>query len=209
MSRRRRKTYHHGDLRNALLKAAIPVLAREGVSGLSLREVAAAAGVSHTAPYRHFRHKMALLEAIAVLGHNGLRDGCRAAQQKWPQDPKQQWIGAGMTYLLFILENPEIAQVMFCSVLPRKSVDSALHQAVSEAVQGLVQIIENGKAAGLYADRQTEDLVLTSLSTVHGLAALMSQGYIGGAKPGPDKARAIAMRVAGTLWHGLTSASSS
>jgi AcrR family transcriptional regulator len=207
MSRRRRKTYHHGDLRNALLKAAIPVLARKGVAGLSLREVAAAAGVSHTAPYRHFRDKAALLEAIAVQGHNSLRDGCLAAQHKWPEDPKRQWIETGLTYLQFILENPEIAQVMFGSVLPRKSADSALHQAVSEAVQGLAQIIENGKAAGLYANRQTKDLVLTSLSTVHGLAALMSQGFIGGGKLSPEKAQAVALRVAETLWHGMVSPS--
>jgi AcrR family transcriptional regulator len=205
MSRRRRKTYHHGDLRNALLKAAIPVLARKGVAGLSLREVAASAGVSHTAPYRHFRNKAALLEAIAVQGHNSLRDGSLAAQQKWPRDPKRQWIETGLNYLHFILENPEIAQVMFSNVLPRKSADSALHQAMSEAIQGLVQVIENGKTAGLYANRQTEDLVLTSLSTVHGLVALMSQGFIGGAKPSPDQAQAMAIRVAETLWHGMVS----
>lgn len=208
MVRRRRKTYHHGDLRNALLKAAIPVLARKGVAGLSLREVAAAAGVSHAAPYRHFRDKAALLEAIAVQGHNSLRDGCLAAQHQWPQDPKRQWVETGLNYLRFTLENPEIAQVMFGSVLPRKTADSALHQAKSEAIQGLVQVIENGKAAGLYANRQTEDLVLTSLSTVHGLAALMSQGFIGGAKPDPEKAQVMAMRVAETLWNGMESPTS-
>ncbi|HRF96152.1 MAG TPA: helix-turn-helix domain-containing protein, partial [Aggregatilineales bacterium] len=63
-----KNTYHHGDLRNALLVGATEMLAQEGVHGLSLRQVAKHIGVSHNAPYQHFPDKEALIAAIAEQG---------------------------------------------------------------------------------------------------------------------------------------------
>ena len=67
-----KNTYHHKDLRGQLIQAAIALLPAKGANGLSLREVAKAAGVSHTAPYRHFKDKAALLAAIAQTGFERL-----------------------------------------------------------------------------------------------------------------------------------------
>ncbi len=61
-------SYHHGDLRTALLDAAAKRLAKHGVESLSLRKLAEDAGVSRTAPYHHFKDKSALLSAIAAKG---------------------------------------------------------------------------------------------------------------------------------------------
>ena len=60
--------YHHGDLRNALLEAALVILNRDGEAGLQLRDLARAVNVSPAAPYRHFDSRAALLEALAVTG---------------------------------------------------------------------------------------------------------------------------------------------
>ena len=60
----RKKSYHHGDLKNALIKAGADILSKEGVSALSLRKVAHKAGVSHAAPYAHFADKQALIAAM-------------------------------------------------------------------------------------------------------------------------------------------------
>jgi len=68
---KKRGRYHHGDLRRALLDAALELLAREGASALTLREVARRAGVTHAAPYRHFTDKQALLAAVAEEGFTG------------------------------------------------------------------------------------------------------------------------------------------
>ena len=65
-------TYHHGDLKNALIQAGIEILSIEGVKGLSLRRVAKRAGVSHAAPYAHFKDKQALVAAISTEGYKKL-----------------------------------------------------------------------------------------------------------------------------------------
>ena len=67
------KPYHHGDLRRALLRAAVVILEREGPSALSLRAVAREAGVSPAAPYHHFKDKSELLNAVATEGFNRLK----------------------------------------------------------------------------------------------------------------------------------------
>jgi len=67
-----KNTYHHGDLKNALISAGVEILAREGIGALSLRKVAKKAGVSHSAPYAHFKDKQALIAAISIEGFKKL-----------------------------------------------------------------------------------------------------------------------------------------
>ena len=66
------KNYHHGDLKGELMRQALKILDKKGVEGLTLREVARAAKVSHTAPYRHFKDKEDILAAIAEVGYTNL-----------------------------------------------------------------------------------------------------------------------------------------
>src|SRR5215831_15253503 len=74
------RPYHHGDLRAALLQAAVGAIAEEGAAGMSLREVARRAGVSHTAAAYHFRDKRGLLTAVAADGYRMLADEMRASR---------------------------------------------------------------------------------------------------------------------------------
>lgn len=66
-------SYHHGDLRRALIDTALAMVTEEGAWNFTLREVARRAGVSHTAPYNHFEDKAALLAEVAALGFEALR----------------------------------------------------------------------------------------------------------------------------------------
>src|SRR5215813_14824209 len=75
----RRKPYHHGNLREALLESAIVLIAEVGPAGFKLRELARRAGVSHNAPYRHFRDRDALMAAVAKQGFRELTRAMRRA----------------------------------------------------------------------------------------------------------------------------------
>src|SRR5262247_2786085 len=96
-------TYHHGDLRAAILEAAARMVEREGLAGLSVREAARRAGVSHNAPYRHFIDRDALLEALAAKGFDELMD---ALKERSGRD-------LAHAYVRFALEHEQLFRLMF------------------------------------------------------------------------------------------------
>jgi len=81
-AKRTKAKYHHGDLRRALIEAALAILAKDGARGLSLREVARKVGVTQTAPYHHFPTREALVAAVAAEGFAGLV--ADPDPRKWP-----------------------------------------------------------------------------------------------------------------------------
>jgi AcrR family transcriptional regulator len=197
-----KEQYHHGDLRNTLIETATQLLPKYGVAGLSLRAIAKAAGVSHAAPYRHFRDKTDLLESIAISGYNRLAKACKNAEKHYPSSPQQQLFEAGMGYLSLVREQPEMAHLMFSGMLTQDNCGEALSQAGANAVQSLAQIIDNGKRLGMYADRDTEDLTLTALACVHGIAMMILSGLIKRPKS-KQQLQALGERISNTLLMGL------
>ena len=95
-------TYHHGDLRGALLRAAAKTLEKQGVDRLSLRQLARKAGVSHGAPYRHFPDRAALLAALAQDGFDRLRERLASSRGR----------AIGEAYVAFALEHPQRFRLM-------------------------------------------------------------------------------------------------
>ena len=95
-------TYHHGELRDAVLRTAGSILEKEGLAALSLREVARRAGVSHNAPYRHFRDREELLAALAADGFERLADALQSR-------PRRE---LGEAYVEFALANPQRFRLM-------------------------------------------------------------------------------------------------
>ena len=84
------KKYHHGDLKNALIKAGIEILSKEGIGELSLRKVAQHAGVSHSAPYSHFPDKQSLIAAISTEGLHQLYAELDTAISAFSKNPSRQ-----------------------------------------------------------------------------------------------------------------------
>src|SRR5258706_5651107 len=106
-SKHKKQTYHHGDLQVALMLTAGQMLEKEGLEALKLREVARRAGVSHSAPYRHFAQREALLAALAAEGFERLG----AAQRKAAEAGGLRAMGEA--YVAFALENPQRFRLMF------------------------------------------------------------------------------------------------
>ena len=107
-----RSTYHHGDLRNALLLAAADAIDKEGIEALSLRGLARQLGVSHGAPNRHFKTKSELLGALAAHAYQSIRRATLEAAEKVGEDPLIRLNAMGRGYLKWALENQSLFKAM-------------------------------------------------------------------------------------------------
>lgn len=197
------RQYHHGNLRNALIEVAIPLLEAHGPATLSLREVAKAAGVSHAAPYRHFRDKTELLEEIAASGYDTLTRACLDAQRRYAGDPAKQLVEAGIGYLMFVVEQPRVAHLMFGGMIALDACGESLRQASERAFQSLVGIVRAGVQAGVFKASPAEELTIAAWSMVHGLATLITSGMLGGIAGNRREVRRLGRQLAETLLHGM------
>lgn len=174
----KKQTYHHGDLRQALLKAALELLEVKDAKSLSLREVARSAGVSHTAPYRHFEDKAALLAAIAQEGFIEFGNYLKAAVEKAQAKPIESLELTGIAYVRYALDHPTHFRVMFGSFPADEPTDSEFYCVSKSTFQILVNIIKDGQDAGLMQVGDPEFLALGQWSMVHGLAMLLLDGML-------------------------------
>ncbi|MFC8434348.1 TetR/AcrR family transcriptional regulator [Streptomyces sp. NPDC057253] len=155
------RPYHHGDLRRAILTAALDVIAADGPAALSLRDLARRAGVSHAAPAHHFRDRTGLLTAIAAEGF-----GLLAAAVEEASDLKD----AGVRYVRFAREHPAHFQVMFAPELLRAD-DLELTTARALAAAALRTSVEGVRAEDLGVDSRLAGVAAWSLA--HGFATLL------------------------------------
>ena len=172
-------TYHHGNLRRALLDAGLGLIERSGPDALTLREVARRAGVSQTAPYRHFEHKEALVAAVAEEGLRDLTEWLRLAAAKAP-DPVRAFADMGVAYVRFANAHPAHFRVMFGPGAPDRARHPSLRAADAAAHAQLVTVIEAGQRSGDIVATDARELALGAWSLVHGLASLLAGGQLAG-----------------------------
>lgn len=169
-TRRSRSSYHHGDLRDALLDAAERALDRRGTPALALRAIARAAGVSHTAAYHHFADRQSLLRAVATRGFDRLRDALAAAAA--PEPGSRGFLEMGVAYVHFAAEHPALFRLMFGAEVARgRSRDGALRSASDGAFQVLLDGAR--RLAPRAPDATVQQRAVAAWSVVHGLAGLL------------------------------------
>jgi AcrR family transcriptional regulator len=172
------KPYHHGDLHRELLCAARELLEENNIASLSLRAVAKKIGVSHTAPYRHFKDKESLLAGIAGEGFKELTAQMRQATDLHPGDPGAQLQEAGDRYVRLVLKNPQCVQLMFGGILPCDDTYPEVRESGDMAFNTLKEIIAGGQARGVFKKGDVELLALTVWSGIHGLSLLFVSGSL-------------------------------
>jgi len=199
-----RDSYHHGDLHSTLVEAAEHLLEKQGLSALSMREVAKLAGVSHSAPYRHFRGKAGLLEAVAQAGFNRLAVMINGAHDAYPDDPEAQLRAAGVAYVEWATENPERTHLMYGGMMKSEDVPETLHACAEDAYAGIFLIIDEGRQACVFGGDDTDSVVISAWAVVHGLTMLiLGSGKVNPANPG--EVRQLALRVCDTILDGIRS----
>jgi len=164
--------YHHGNLRASLLEAADAVLAERGVHGLTLRDVARAAGVSHGAPYHHYASLNELLAAVAERGFVIL--GNAMAEAVAVPDTSERLLRVAQAYVDCARAHPERFRLMFGPLLASKDEHPALKDAAQRAFGFVLS------AANAHDKKHGASLALAGWSLAHGLSHLMIDGAFEG-----------------------------
>lgn len=166
--------YHHGDLKRTLLDTAMEMLDAEGAESIGLREVARRVGVSAAAPYRHFRSRQALLEAVATEGFRRFSAMMDAKEADFPE--AERFPAMAEAYVRFAVVQPALFRLMFSRQID-KGGNRALHEAAIAAYASLAKA-----AAREVPDAPSEGAVI-AWSFVHGLAMLLLDEQILGVSP--------------------------
>jgi AcrR family transcriptional regulator len=172
-----RSTYHHGDLKRALIEAALTLVAEKGPRGFTLTEAARRAGVSPAAPYRHFPDKAHLLAAVAEQGFGELHEALVAAGSGVP-DARARVMAMARGYVRWAVAHPEYYQVMFGGDT-KKSEHPGLLEAGGSTFGCLLEVITECLSSGLIQGDDPLRIAGPMWSTIHGIATLAIGGDLG------------------------------
>jgi AcrR family transcriptional regulator len=170
-ARKPRRSYHHGNLRRALLDEALATIRADGVDALTLREIGARLGVSRTALYRHFADKRALLTAVATEGFRTLRQQLVAAWEEGGRGDAA-FYAMGIAYVRFAVANPSHYRVMFGGFVDPEGRDPELVAEAEGAFKALVDALVTLQHEAVF---QRDDPLLMARyvwALVHGVAML-------------------------------------
>ncbi|MEM0906298.1 MAG: TetR/AcrR family transcriptional regulator [Pseudomonadota bacterium] len=166
-----RRTYHHGDLRTVLLDAVRVQLEAHGPDGVSLAQAAREVGVSSGAPYRHFKDKSAVLEAIVADGMDRLKEGMREGRDAFAKGSLEAVAGTGQAYIDFARHEPSVFRLVFSLTEGHQASDAL--KAKGAACFSVVM-----EAVALYLKRPVEEPIISRRAYmlwafVHGHSFLM------------------------------------
>ncbi len=202
-------SYHHGNLRQALLEAARALAAENTIDSITLREVARRAGVSHAAPYHHFADKRALLRALALDAfkelHHILNTILKSTLQADPTTHPTATLSAiGLAYLQFALSHPTEFRFMFRKTLcePQGTPDE-LTEVANQTLEMLIQTLRSLQEAGAVVAGDPHEYALVVLSALHGMAHLLIEAPIAPEPLSPSYLEGLARGISHTLLHGL------
>jgi AcrR family transcriptional regulator len=180
-----RKPYHHGSLHAALVEASIALAREGGPDRVILREAARAAGVSHSAAYRHFADREALLAEVSQFARNELAAQMRRRVNR-AKDPRRRLRAVGTAYIDFALTEPGLFRTAFTShpATARDTEDDRATgredpshtTAIADPFDILGQVLDEAQAAGLLDPRRRPGAEIAAWSAVHGLAGLLLDG---------------------------------
>jgi AcrR family transcriptional regulator len=195
MRRGSRKSYHHGDLRNALLKAALDLVRDRRSTHFTLHDVSERVGVTQSAIYRHFADLDDLLSTLCRNGFDAFAEAQRQATAGNP-DPWQRLRALVRAHLRFAISNPDYFRIMFDGGLANRPENIARAQPTFQLIVDTIAEID-GTAEHAF------ERAVAIWAAGHGLAALMLSGQLGGILNRPDRAARLEETVMALIEQGL------
>jgi len=166
------RSYHHGNLRAALLTGAEQTLAEGG--DLSLRELARRIGVSHAAPRRHFADKQALLDALALDGFERLGAELAEALAASAPGAEGRMLAFATTYVRFATQHAALLDLMYTGKKSAPEVSEAAERAFAASLT----LFRDGQASGEIVAGDTQEVAMVAFATCQGLASLINSGML-------------------------------
>jgi AcrR family transcriptional regulator len=197
--KRKRRSYHHGNLRPALIEASLTVIAELGVEQFTLRDVARRVGVAPSAVYRHFADKEELLTSVAAECAQRLgkaMDDAAAASSDWAE----RFRNSGIAYVRFAVEHPAHFRVLN---LPTLADRLPLRAGVDEWMQSELAALQRARADGELADLPIEHIMLAARSLTYGLSRLIVDAQDGLGNLSVEGAVVLAEAITHVLGVGL------
>ncbi|MBR0666528.1 TetR/AcrR family transcriptional regulator [Roseomonas hellenica] len=199
----RGRSYHHGDLRSALIAAAGEMLERDGPEAISFRAVARATGVSQTAPYNHFQSKEDLLATVAEAGFRDL-EASQSATAEAARPGEDRVTALGLDYVRFALRRPQLYRLMFGVGVSDWYAHPEVLAAKGASFRPIQTVLAEQLAAGGEAGPEAvETAAIAAWALVHGLAMLLIDRSLDPAKKAAGQAEALVTRVVGLVASGL------
>ena len=168
------RSYHHGDLKTAMIAAALQLVREKGPRGFTLNEASRTAGVSVSAPYNHFKDKEALLVEIVLLGNRTLETELRAAADT-VDAPKEKLLAVYLAYVSFAGRHPDLFAVMFQS-----GIDKTLYPEVQASSAKAFEVAASLTLQIEPSRTSAQQLALAIWTMAHGFATLSVEGAIAG-----------------------------
>jgi AcrR family transcriptional regulator len=178
--------YHHGDLKSALLNAAKRLIVENGIDALSLRSIATEVGVSHMAPYAHFKNKSELFKSVAADGFLNLSNTLQSIQINSNQ-PKDLVLLYGVAYIEFATSNPQLYKLMLSQTNPsqsnpvqsiEKKLISSNDKVLYEASRKTYLLLRDCFKLNESNERKINIQAQGAWAFVHGIASLLITGQI-------------------------------
>ncbi|MGH4121577.1 MAG: TetR/AcrR family transcriptional regulator [Clostridium sp.] len=169
-------TYHHGDLKESLIKMGLKLFNEEGEEKFSIRKVAALCNVSHAALYKHFKSKEELINAISEYVFNNFESSLAEVIEKYKNDPYERIIELGKKYVWFMVEHPDYLKFAFLTKSESKIIIE--ENKLENGEYPTFNIFENCaldflKSINVKKEEYVQD-VIAMWSMVHGLATMLS-----------------------------------
>jgi len=202
-SKKQPDSYHHGNLRRVLIDTAVEIISEQGTKDLSLRKIAKKSGVSHAAPYRHFKDKNAILASVAKEGFEMMLSKTQGRIDRSRGNELDHFAICGLSYIDFALSYPSHYRVMFGTRVENSYFSDELKPESIPVFKLLRDIIMVCQEKGLLKAGNPREMAISAWSIVHGFAMLRIDHHIPDQGMDEKKLREIQRSVVLTLYFGL------
>jgi len=194
--------YHHGDLRRALMDAALDLVQEKGPHGFTMREAARRAGVSSGAPYKHFADRDALMRELLIEGAERM-NAYMAERMASEENATQRFRAMGVAHVTFAVENPAYFRVMNTPEFLDPEADGRIVQLIEQSQSSMFDLLKEAREKGEIATYDPLIVALAGQCLTYGLARMFVDGHLSHLGLGSEHAEPLAIAVTEILGLGL------